>query len=105
MKLHAMPSAISNCLRGKSHTHLGLHFVYLEDKDNYQKINEIMSAHTNNRYKQILCIETEKIYNNAAEAERDTGISRSSIRNVCKGYRNAKTAGGYHWKYYNDKGE
>ena len=36
-------------------------------------------------------------YISMAEAERQTGISRGSIRYCCMGER--KTAGGYHWRY------
>lgn len=105
MGLKATASAIGNCLTGKSHTHLGLHFIYLEDKENKEKIKEVMLASTNNAYKKIQCVETGKIYNNAAEVEREIGISRSCIRDVCRKYRNAQTAGGYHWKYYETEEE
>ena len=37
------------------------------------------------------------VFDNPAEAERQTGIKRSSIMRVCRGDR--KSAGGYFWKY------
>lgn len=33
------------------------------------------------------------------EAERQTGIQRSTISAVCRGYGNHKSAGGYKWRY------
>ena len=49
----------------------------------------------------ILCIETNKIYNTATDAERDTNIARCNIARVCQGKR--KTAGGYHWRYIEEE--
>lgn len=53
------------------------------------------------KIKKILCIETNKIYDNATEAERDTNISKCNIGRVCQGKR--KTAGGYHWRYIEEE--
>lgn len=47
----------------------------------------------------IKCIETNKIYDTATQANKETNIDRSSITAVCRGRQ--KTAGGYHWKYMN----
>ena len=44
----------------------------------------------------ILCIETNKIYECSAEAQKQLKIT-TSILEVCKG--NRKTAGGYHWQF------
>jgi len=52
------------------------------------------------RYKQVICIETNKVYKSIQEAEIKTGINRMCIGNCCKGKQ--KTAGKFHWKY-NDK--
>lgn len=43
--------------------------------------------------------EIVNIFESALEAERQTGIFNTCIIAVCKGKR--KSAGGYHWKYYN----
>ena len=45
----------------------------------------------------IVCIETKKIYENASEASRDTGVAICNILRVCKGER--KSAGGLHWRF------
>ena len=47
--------------------------------------------------KPVICIETNKKYYGATEAEKDSGIDKSSIIKCCRGKQ--KTAGGYHWKY------
>lgn len=50
-----------------------------------------------NRKKIINC-ETGKIYNSMAEAAREINISATCISSCCSG--KAKTAGGFHWKYF-----
>lgn len=45
----------------------------------------------------VICIETQKTYNSLVEAEKDTGIDRSSIGKCCKGI--VFKAGGYTWRY------
>ena len=68
---------------------------------NYGTRNKrISETKTNNTYntKQVQCIETGIIYLSMKEAERQTGIFATSIKQVCK--KRQKTAGGYHWKYY-----
>ncbi len=49
----------------------------------------------------VQCVETQKIYNNATEAQRDTGVSRCNILRVCKGER--KSAGKLHWVYFKEE--
>ena len=50
---------------------------------------------TKNTPKQVMCIETEKIYTSISEAKADTGATK--ISECCLGKRNK--SGGYHWKY------
>lgn len=50
-----------------------------------------------NKIKKIECITTGKIYENAVQAEKDTGICACNILRVCKGER--KTAGKMKWQY------
>lgn len=47
--------------------------------------------------KRCMCVETEKIYPSTEEAARQLGIQGTNIRKVCRG--EAKTAGGYCWRY------
>lgn len=53
-----------------------------------------------NRSISILCVETNSVYFSIREAERLLGISHTMISRCCKGKQ--KTAGGYHWQYYNE---
>lgn len=46
----------------------------------------------------VVCIETQMIYFSMTEASKKTNASRGRISDCCRGVR--KTAGGYHWKYY-----
>lgn len=83
-----------------------------EDKTNNQVSNlEWCDAKYNNNYgnhnikqaktkgKPVKCIETNKTYDSLADAERQTGIFKSSIYRVCVGRQ--QTAGQYHWEYVN----
>ena len=47
----------------------------------------------------VECIETGIIYKSFHEASKKTGIDIACISMCCTGYRNRKTAGGYHWRY------
>lgn len=49
--------------------------------------------------KPVVCIETGKVYQSAAQAQRETGICSSTIRYVANRDNRYKTAGGYHWEY------
>lgn len=51
--------------------------------------------HPKKKIQQVQCVETGKIYSNASEASRDTGIATCNILRVCKGER--KSAGKLHW--------
>ena len=51
------------------------------------------------KQKAVICLETKKVFKHAAEATEWCGIS-GGINRCCKGKR--KSAGGYHWQYYDD---
>lgn len=73
----------------------------------YANDNDIVTIECNQALKEkkkiqkVQCIETKKIYNNATEANRDTGIASCNILRVCKGER--KTAGKMHWIFINEE--
>ena len=50
--------------------------------------------------KKILCIENNIIYNSLTFASKENNIKIENICKCCKGER--KTAGGYHWRYYEE---
>lgn len=58
--------------------------------------------------KKVLCVETGIIYDSMHDAEKETGAKFKNISKVCKNEYGRKTAGGYHWQYYeidNNKNE
>ena len=53
-------------------------------------------------YIPVLCVETGKVYESIAEAQRALGVEKSHIGNVCTGRR--KSSLGYTWKYIKNIG-
>lgn len=66
---------------------------------NYGTRTERQLENTNNpkRRKQVICIETGKIYPSTMQVERELGFNKSGISHACRG--NQKTAYGFHWRY------
>ena len=64
-----------------------------------KKIGDYFRLYSPNK-KQVICIETNEIYDSVSDAWQKTGINRRGIGMVCAGDR--QTAGGYHWMFYND---
>lgn len=54
-------------------------------------------------YTKVICEETGIVYNSITEAEEELNIKYSSISACCRGER--KTAGGYHWYYFETEDE
>lgn len=74
-----------------------LEWVTSSDNCNYGTRNFKISINKKNT--PVECIETGMIYRSIKEASGKTGIDMSSINMCCTGYRDRKTAGGYHWRY------
>lgn len=83
-------SGISNALRGAAKTAGGFHWEYV-DSDRPGKYGS----------RRIICVETGIVYQSLQEAANTIGIHRSGISNVLLGKN--KTAGGFHWEYYEDE--
>ena len=88
--------------------------AFIENPNNYPQVNHKDEDKTNNNVtnlewctneyninysqsKQVLCVETGKIYPSAIEVERETGFSQGNISSACNGKR--KQAYGFHWRY------
>lgn len=69
------------------------------------RAERISKANTNNIKisKSVLCVETGIVYPSVHEAGRQMNLNFSEIACVCRGHRNRKTAGGYHWKYIDEE--
>ena len=78
---------ISKANKGKTAWNKGLHWSEEYKKQNAMKQKCIP----------VLCVETNQVYYGIMEAERQTGIDKSSITRACKG--KVPRAGGFHWKY------
>ena len=54
-----------------------------------------------NGNKTVRCVETGEIFQSIKCAATDKSINAHEITAVLRGWRNRKTAGGYHWEYHN----
>lgn len=92
-------TGIGLCCLNKQDKCGGYKWKFIEE-DEYLKYKETgmsdipIPINKNNRNIPVLCVETNIVYNNMAEAYKQTGIKH--ISECCKGL--LKTAGGYHWK-------
>ena len=76
----------------------GYHWCFL---DEYNKNTYVLrEPKTSNKPNKVVCLETGIVYNSFGDAERQTGTNRIGIGKVCKKER--KTAGGYHWMFYDE---
>ena len=59
---------------------------------------QVMKMRETNPFKmEVICIETNIIYESASEAARQTGIPQGNISRACR--KGGNMAGGYRWKY------
>lgn len=74
--------------------HTKLHTIGKKlSEEHKQKLSEAYKG------KKVICLEMGIVFGSTMDASRKTGINQSSISQVCQGKR--KTAGGYHWQFYN----
>ena len=66
---------------------------YYDENKNY----EFVPFKRDYKYKQILCLDNNIIYNSVHEASKNTGCSIVGIRHCCTGY--LKTTKGMHFSY------
>lgn len=64
-----------------------------------KKLKTSMLSNKNGN-KTVRCVETGEVFVSIKEAALSIGICPHEITAVLRGYRNRKTAGGYHWEYY-----
>lgn len=117
---------VSLCKQGKIKTHRIHRLVaeaFIPNPNNFPQVNHKNEDKTNNyvsnlewcdrKYncnygtrnkriaekcsKQVLCVETGKIYPSTHQVEKQLGFAHQNIVNACIGKR--KTCGGFHWKY------
>lgn len=81
----------NNGMYGKHHT---------EDSKKKISINRSGISAYNRNTTPVLCIELNKIFNDATEASKQMNIDSSGILKVCRNERH--TCGGYHWQFINN---
>lgn len=78
----------------------GYHWCFLNEYDKNTYI--IKKPKPLGKQQEIICIETGIVYETLKEASEKTGIYIDTIRKVCNKTKHYKTAGGYHWMFYDD---
>lgn len=82
---------------GERNTYLGKHYILAKDIEKYKSGRYKLK---DNGKKRTICLETKKIYNSLAEAERDTKCPANSISECCN--NKLKSCRNLHWQYYDD---
>lgn len=94
-KTNTSISSIGKCCNYKQKTANGFHWFFVED---YKNGNiEILEKEKTGKKVKVLCLETNKVYDNLKKAQLDTGSNPSSITRCCN--QKQKTSNGFHWKY------
>ncbi len=68
-------------------------------EDSKQKISEAQKGSKNHMARKVICLETKQVFDTVKQAQ-DSYVIKSGITQCCKGRQ--KTAGGYHWMYYDE---
>jgi group I intron endonuclease len=93
---------------GSDNPNYGNHKLAGKNNPNYGKCH---SEETKNKIqskqkcKQVICVETGKIYCSIREAARQTGFSQSHISKCCRGIKGYETVGKLHWRFIIEEGD
>lgn len=90
----------TNKPKGKDHPMYGVSMKDRTDEETYKQWRE--KIYNSPKNISVKCVETDKMYKSAREAERDTGIGHSSILKSCMSEDHYVTAGGLHWCFGGD---
>lgn len=95
---------IASCCKIHSRTIGGYHWAfyddYLERPEFYADIVQRRSNLGHPKNRRVVCIETGTVYLSVKSAAESTKTERTSICACCAG--RLKTAGGFHWAYYDE---
>ena len=98
-------SHITQVCRGERSFANNLHWEFVDEplpgETMEEKIKYLELLRHKRISKPVRCIELNKIFDGAIDAEKEMGIKRSSICVACKNPK--RCAGGYHWEYYIDE--
>ena len=91
-------NSICGILNGRQKTAGGYHFKYIREKDiDKCKCRRNKEQKTDREFREVLCVNTGKIYKTCREAERDLGITKGKVSWVCN--NPGSTTKGYSFKY------
>ena len=97
--LNISESGIHSALKRESHYTAGYHFMSCAEYNTLYKeeVKDVLKTGSSKIEIAVRCIETGVEYPSIRAAERDSGVSATSIRLVAKGDRTK--AGGFTWEY------
>ncbi len=96
------PCGILHVLKGRTKTCGGFHFEYVNDSPDTESNNcSLRMKLLGTKPVPIICLETGKIYPTIKVASKEIKVASQSISAVLNGRR--MTAGGFHWKYLDDR--
>lgn len=90
-------SNISSCIRNPALTAGGCHWALVENYDE----KKLPPKQRTSVMKKVRNIDTQVVYDSITEAAKAYGILDGNISRVCR--KKAKTAGGCHWEYVDNK--
>lgn len=91
------PKDVAACCRGEQKTSRGYNWCFLDD---YNNGDYVLHGKPKNAKKQIMCVETGKVYNRLIDV-RDDGFAPSSVSMCCNGTR--EKTHGKHFIFIGDK--
>lgn len=91
---------ILKCCKNWRFTSGGYHWCFLEDRQNYQHINQVERSHRNGLAKRVIRLDDGKIFPTASAAARSINRNVSTLVEAIK--QHTRCAGCF-WEYYFDK--
>ena len=101
-------SKITMCCQGQRKSAGGFHWLYLEEYNKIENIDDYLVEIMNSREfgggrKKVLCVETNEVFNSVTQAAQVKNLGISSIAECCRNKKqNNYTCGGYHWRYLDE---
>ena len=72
-------------------------------EESRKKLSEAKKGKNNPKATKVYCVELDMVFNTITEASKFVGCSHGNISDVLNPNKCNKTAGGYHWKYAEDR--
>ena len=75
-------STISKCCKGNNKEAGGFHWMFANDYTE-EKANEILKNTVNDNHRQVMCVDTRKVYRTIRDAAKDIKVNGSEISACC----------------------